>query len=140
VHHWFSGNSAVPASFAQAHLSLAIFSGACAATCDSLFLEIVMKFRHSNRVLRRIDEDLKFTGGYSSDVVNLFRRRMQLIRESRNENDLRNLRSLHFEKLKGQRKHQRSIRLNDQYRLILEIEKREDGNVAVIVEIVDYHP
>jgi proteic killer suppression protein len=99
-----------------------------------------MKYRHADRVLRRIDEEPAYMGGYSSHVVKLFRARMQFIRASLNENDLRSSRSLHFEKLKGKRQHQRSIRLNDQYRLILEIETCEDGNVVVVKEIVDYHP
>jgi toxin HigB-1 len=41
----------------------------------------------------------------------------------------------HFEALKGDRKGQYSIRINDQYRLCF---KWQDGN-AIDVEIVDYH-
>ena len=47
--------------------------------------------------------------------------------------------SLGFEKLKGARAHQRSIRLNDQWRLILEIEGKGDSKAIVIVSIEDYH-
>jgi len=32
-----------------------------------------------------------------------------------------------------------SIRLNDQFRLILEMEKDGQGNLVVVVSIVDYH-
>jgi len=49
------------------------------------------------------------------------------------------LKSLHFEKLKGDRAHQRSMRLNSQWRLILEFEEDSDGKIAVIVSIEDYH-
>ena len=48
------------------------------------------------------------------------------------------MKSMHFEKLKGSRSHQRSIRLNKQFRLILEIEV-EKRKVAVIIAIEDYH-
>ena len=52
--------------------------------------------------------------------------------------DIQNLRSIpgnHLEKLKGTRKGQYSIRINDQYRLCFEW---LDGD-AYNVEIVDYH-
>ena len=56
-----------------------------------------------------------------------------------NENDLRRLKSLHFEKLKGDRVPQYSMRLNAQFRLIFEIEKGEQGNTLVILGIENYH-
>lgn len=31
------------------------------------------------------------------------------------------------------------MRLNDQWRLILKLEKRADGKVVVIISIADYH-
>jgi len=49
------------------------------------------------------------------------------------------MKSLHFEKLQGDRRRQRSIRLNDQYRLILAFETDEHGKLVVVIEVVDYH-
>ena len=49
--------------------------------------------------------------------------------------DFRELRGNHFEALKGDRKDQYSIRINDQYRICF----NWDGKNAVDVEIVDYH-
>lgn len=48
-------------------------------------------------------------------------------------------RSHRFEKLKGQRQHQHSMRLNDQYRLILELSSERTEKQVRIVEIIDYH-
>ena len=48
-------------------------------------------------------------------------------------------RTLHFEKLSGNRSHQRSIRLNKQFRLVFEIRVDADGKLIVVVEVVDYH-
>jgi toxin HigB-1 len=48
------------------------------------------------------------------------------------------LKSLHDERLKGNRKHQRSLRLNRQFRLVLELQQVPDKTV-VIVSIEDYH-
>jgi toxin HigB-1 len=49
--------------------------------------------------------------------------------------DLQEIRGNRFEKLKGKRQGQYSIRINDQYRICF---KWEEEN-AVDVEIVDYH-
>lgn len=49
------------------------------------------------------------------------------------------LKSLDFEKLRGDRKHQYSMRLNDQFRLIFEIDKGDQGNTIAVLGIEDYH-
>jgi proteic killer suppression protein len=41
--------------------------------------------------------------------------------------------------LKGARADQHSIRLNDQWRLILHFRTGDDGKSVVVIEIVDYH-
>ena len=53
--------------------------------------------------------------------------------------DLYQLKSLHFEKLKGKRKDERSVRLNKQYRLTMKLEMDEKGNYLLILDIEDYH-
>jgi proteic killer suppression protein len=89
--------------------------------------------------LGRLETDAGFTAGHSQDVVRAFRKRVQQIRAFRDERDFYGLKSLHFEKLKGDRDGQHSIRLNSQWRLILEIRGGHPCKVVVIVEIVDYH-
>lgn len=64
---------------------------------------------------------------------------MGWIRAAQDERDLRQMRSLHFEKLRGDRSHQYSMRVNDQYRLIVEIERTGGRSKIVLVEIIDYH-
>jgi len=100
-----------------------------------------MQFRHENKILKWTDEnaDVASAGGFSLSVVNAFRVRIQAIRAAANENDLRAMKSFRFEKLKGDRQGEYSIRLNDQFRLIFEIEKTEGGNRIVIRNIEDYH-
>jgi len=98
-----------------------------------------LKVRFSNRDLERLESDPGYTAGFDRDVVKAFRKRMQLIRAAPDERDFYALKSLRFEKLKGARKHQRSMRLNDQWRLILELEQEDEGKVVVVVKIEDYH-
>ncbi len=68
-----------------------------------------------------------------------FRARMEAIRAAANENDLREMKSYRFEKLKGDRKGDYSMRLNDQFRLTFQITKTGDGNQIVILAVEDYH-
>lgn len=63
---------------------------------------------------------------------------MGWIRAAVDEREFYRMKSLHYEKLKGTRSHQRSMRLNDQFRLILEIEVRQNRTV-VVISIEDYH-
>jgi len=98
-----------------------------------------MQYRHADKKLQRIDEDADYAGRYGPAIVRAFRMRMHLIRSAANETDFYALKSFHFEKLKGTRKHQYSMRLNQQFRLILEIEPHPDGNEIVVIDIEDYH-
>lgn len=53
--------------------------------------------------------------------------------------DLHQLRGLNFEKLTGNRKNQHSMRLNDQWRLIVEVGTEKGKQFLRIIEITDYH-
>ena len=55
------------------------------------------------------------------------------------ELDLRNYKALHYEKLSGDRVGQHSIRLNQQWRLIIRVDIDDYGRLLVIIEIIDYH-
>jgi proteic killer suppression protein len=76
---------------------------------------------------------------YSRQVVDAFVRAIATIDAATDERDLYAQKGLHFEKLKGDRKGQRSIRLNQQWRLILTVERDAEGSLVWIIEIVDYH-
>lgn len=89
--------------------------------------------------LERLERDTKATAGHDVAIVKAFRKRMQMVRQATDERDFYALRSLHFEKLKGKRKHQHSMMLNDQWRLILELTGKGPNKKLLIVGIEDYH-
>src|SRR5215472_13605752 len=89
--------------------------------------------------LEQLERDAKYTGGYSEAVVRAFRKRMWSIRNAVDERDLRESKGNHFEKLKGDREYQHLMRLNDQWRLIVEIEGKGTNKRLVVVGIEDYH-
>lgn len=93
-----------------------------------------MRFRFADKAL----ELLYFKGAGREKcphgVVEVFLRRVRSIEAAADERDLRALKSLHFEKLKGG-KDLYSIRLNNFWRLILRLEKDKEGKIVVIIEI-----
>ena len=98
-----------------------------------------MRVRHAHRQLERLESDKQYYCGYPDNIVKAFRKRMQMIRSARDERDLRRIRAHRFEKLKGKRSHEYSIRLNDQMRLIVEFEGEAQEKAVVIMGIEDYH-
>lgn len=98
-----------------------------------------MEVEFDDDALDRLETDPQFTAGLAPEVVRAYRKRMQQIRAAQDERDFMQLKSLHFEKLKRDRQGQHSVRLNLQWRLILEIRGDHPCKVVGIVEIVDYH-
>lgn len=98
-----------------------------------------LEVRFQDASLEKLETDSSVTGGYPPGVVRAFRKRMQFIRAAPDERVFYQWKSLHFEKLKGDRSHQHSIRLNDQWRLIIEFQGEAPKKVIVIVGIEDYH-
>lgn len=98
-----------------------------------------MDVEFANDDLRRLYTDREYSGKHSTDVIKAFRKKAQFLLAAKDERGIRDWKSLHYERLKGARKHQWSIRLNSNWRLILE--KREDGGkvTLVVVGIEDYH-
>lgn len=78
-------------------------------------------------------------GDYSEAIIKAYRKRIQTIRAAVDERDLYVMKGHRFEKLKGDRSHQHSMRLNDQMRLILEIKPSTPKNIIIVVGIEDYH-
>jgi len=98
-----------------------------------------MEVRFAPGSLEQLETDPRFMGGHSAELVRLYRKRMTFIRQALDERDLYALKSLRFEKLKGARSHQRSVRLNDQWRLILQLQGDGEAKTVLIVSIEDYH-
>ncbi len=98
-----------------------------------------MEVQFGDHELERLETDPNLDGRFPAGIPTAFRKRMQAIRSAPDERTFYALRSWRFEKLKGKRRGQCSIRLNDQYRLIVEIVASSPGNKLNIVSIEDYH-
>jgi len=71
----------------------------------------------------------------TQSIQQIARRKLRMLNNPRSPNDLRVLPANRLEALRGSRKGQHSIRINDQWRICF---VWMDGD-AVNVEIVDYH-
>ncbi len=98
-----------------------------------------MEVKYDDDDLERLETDPSFRGKWGLDVVRAFRKQIQVVRSVLDERALFSFRSLHFEKLQGSRSHQHSLRLNDQWRLVVEVEKGNPKNAIRVIAIEDYH-
>ena len=77
----------------------------------------------------------RFSKKLPQSIQRIALRKLIMIDNAQNLEDLRIPPANHFERLAGDREGQYSIRINDQYRICFEA----DGNNFYDVEIVDYH-
>lgn len=99
-----------------------------------------MQLEFEGETLERLAYEGDFAPkGWGPDMIRAFRRTVGLLASARDERDLRNLRGLRFEKLKGKRKGTCSVRMNEQNRIIFRLEGEEPSKVIVVLKAVDYH-
>ena len=72
-------------------------------------------------------------------VINSCRQKLVVIRAAPDERTLRNWKSLHYEKLEGDREGQRSVRLNNKYRMVFTLDSKCDPPKIIVLAIQDYH-
>nr|WP_301288957.1 MULTISPECIES: type II toxin-antitoxin system RelE/ParE family toxin [Methylorubrum] len=72
-------------------------------------------------------------------VIKSARRKLTVLRAASDDRSLRNWKSLHYEKLKGDREGHRSIRLNDQYRMVFTLDEEPEPQIIEVLTIEDYH-
>lgn len=98
-----------------------------------------MRFRFVDKKLQALYTDETGAEHYERSVVKGFFRVMAIIQSAPDPRDFYKFKALHYEKLSGDRAGQHSFRLNKQWRLIVRIERDDEGHEVVIIEIVDYH-
>lgn len=90
--------------------------------------------------LRRLAEDALYVPRrWGLEITRAYRKKIQLLRAATDERDLYAMRSLRLERLKGNRAGTSSIRLNDQFRLIIKFQTDNNYRTVIVIEMVDYH-
>ena len=100
---------------------------------------LVMRIVFDDGELALIETDEAGTTRLPVGVIKSARRKLTVLRAAIDDRSLRNWKSLHYEKLRGDREGQRSIRLNDQFRMIFELDEDTEPQTITILSIEDYH-
>jgi proteic killer suppression protein len=98
-----------------------------------------MDVEFRNAALERYETERGARSDLPHTLHAAYRKRLRAIRAARDIRDLYQIKSNHFEKLAGDRAHQRSLRLNDQWRLVIELKERDGAPVVWVHDVEDYH-
>jgi toxin HigB-1 len=99
-----------------------------------------MEVTFRDKMLRQLYTDPKAQAPLSDALLKRFRFVVGLIHGAIDERDFRAFgKGLGFQRLKGERAEQHSFRLNDQFRLIVEIRGEAPRKTVEVIEVVDYH-
>lgn len=95
---------------------------------------------YANKKLERLYTHGDGAKGYPEPVVNAYLSRIRTLESATDERDIRALKALRLEALKGKRyRGKHSIRLNDQWRLIIELSGHGESTRATIVELTNHY-
>ena len=98
-----------------------------------------MEVVFADAALALIETDQAGKTRLSVAIIKSARRKLTIFRAAPDERSLRNWKSLNYEKLKGGRDGQRSVRLNDQFRMVFTLDDETKPPTITIRSIEDYH-
>lgn len=98
-----------------------------------------MRIVYADKELALIETDRAGETRLGVAIIKSARRKLTVLRAAVDDRSLRNWKSLHYEQLRGDREGQRSIRLNDQYRMVFELDEETEPQTVTILQIEDYH-
>ena len=102
-------------------------------------MPVSMKFEFRDRRLALIRTDQAAETKLPVSVIKSCREKLIVLEAAPDERTLRNWKSIHYEKLDGNREGQRSIRLNKQWRLVFELDPSSAPPTATVIGVEDYH-
>ena len=94
-------------------------------------------FPDDRLALVRTDQAAKTKLPFS--VIKSVREKLIVIEAAPDERVLRNWKSLRYEKLEGDRQDQKSIRINNQWRMVFELDNDTKPPTITVLAIEDYH-
>jgi proteic killer suppression protein len=101
---------------------------------------MVVRFRNK-KVLELFELETRLSVSrykFASHIIEKYKLRIGQLIDATDLKTIGQIRSLNYEKLKGDRKGQSSIRVNDQFRICF-IELNENEIVVEVIELTDYH-
>ena len=98
-----------------------------------------MEVEFQDKRLALIETDRAAETKLPISVINACRQKLVVIRAAPDVRTLRNWKSLHYEKLRGERSGQRSIRINRQWRLVFTLDQESEPPKLTVLAVEDYH-
>ncbi len=98
-----------------------------------------MEIEFREKRLALIETDRAAETKFPVALINALRNKLIVLRAAPDERTLRNWKSLHYEKMVGRKGSQRSIRINNQWRLVFTIETTQRPNRITVLGVEDYH-
>lgn len=98
-----------------------------------------MKVEFADDDLARICTDEAHKLGLPFAVIRAARNKLVQLEAATDERDLRMLKGLNYKKLQADKDGRRSIRVNDQYRIVFTLSEDQRPPVLTILEIGDTH-
>lgn len=98
-----------------------------------------MEITYRDRSLALIETDRAAETKLPIAVINSLRHKLHILKQAPDERTLRNWKSLHYEKLQGNRKSERSVRINKQWRLVFTLDTGTKPHRITILGVEDYH-
>ena len=98
-----------------------------------------MEIEFADESLTLIETDAAGATKLPIAVIKSARKKLVMLRAATDDRTLRNWKGLRYEKLKGDRDGQRSIRLNDQFRMVFLMDNDTDPKKVTILAVEDYH-
>lgn len=98
-----------------------------------------MRFRFASRKLEALYTREKGARKFPPEIIDAFFDVMAVIAAASDERDFYAVKSLHYKNLSGTRAGDHSMRLNDQWRLIVRMEKDAEGKYVLVISLEDYH-
>ena len=98
-----------------------------------------MEVDYKDKKLALLETDQAHQTKLPVSVINSYRRKVIQLLAAPDERTLRNLKGLHYEKLKGNREGQKSIRLNDAWRAIFTLDETVTPPRIEIHEITNHY-
>ena len=98
-----------------------------------------MLIEYDDPDLERLARDAAYTAGFAPAIVKGFRKMVGFIKAVVDERALIAMHGLNFHPLDRDRAGQYSLKINDQYRLIVELRGDAPKKRIGVIEIVDYH-
>jgi proteic killer suppression protein len=98
-----------------------------------------MEVHYKDKKLALLETDQAHQTKLPVAVISSYRRKVVQLKAAPDERTLRNLKALHYEKLKGDREGQRSIRLNEAWRAIFRLDESSSSPRIEMLEITNHY-